>query len=137
MLNISSLPDTNEGVGLSIVLDKKSSAEDVLLGIAVSSLTMGANIPEPLLKLLSFKDKDKVEHRDISAHSYVMLQAKNSNQLLTLANEAASGESSLVSYVNIAPQAVCLFGFTDARREQTKKYSLLSEREMVVPKLVI
>jgi hypothetical protein len=86
---------------LVAVLSEKVEIGKIMNALAHMSLGFGGSAPNiEELKLMNYKDANGNDHANISGRPFIILQARNSNQLRTLRNAAIQNNLRFVDFTN-------------------------------------
>ncbi|MDD5337772.1 MAG: DUF2000 domain-containing protein [Candidatus ainarchaeum sp.] len=86
---------------LVAVLNEKIEAGKVMNALAHMSLGLGGSVPDrEELKLMNYRDAGGNDHANISARPFIILQARNSNQIRILRNAAIQNNIRFVDFTN-------------------------------------
>ncbi|MBI2572789.1 DUF2000 domain-containing protein [Candidatus Woesearchaeota archaeon] len=136
------IPDNKK---LVAVLNEKIEVGKVMNALAHMSLGFGGMVGQEVLFLKNYKDADNGDHAYISGRPYIILQARNSNQLRTLRQAALQHKIQFVDFTSTMTEGtyedqikrssetkeadldywgIVLFGEKELVSELTKKFSL-------------
>lgn len=128
------------------VLNKKIPVGSLMNALAHMSAGLSAGYPDiPSMRFDSYFDQNGGEHKSISDHPFIILQADNSNQLRTLRNYLKSANIHFVDFTDtmtvgtyaeqkertkntleaeLEYYGICTFGDKITLSQLTKKFSL-------------
>lgn len=128
------------------VLNKKVPVGNLLNALGHMAAGLSASYPNITeMRFDSYFDKDGGDHKNISDHPFIILQADNSNQIRNLRNELLNAKVHFVDFTNTmtvgtyveqkertknTPEAeleyygICMFGEKNLLSQLTRKFSL-------------
>lgn len=128
------------------VLNKKIPVGTLMNALGHMAAGLSASYPDiPEMRFDSYFDQNGGDHKSISDHPFIILQADNSNQLRNLRNELIGSEIHFVDFTNTmtvgtyaeqqertknTPEVeleyfgICAFGNKEVLSQLTKKFSL-------------
>lgn len=111
-----------DGKKLVAVLNEKVEPGKAMNVLAHMSLGFGALLEKEKLLLQNYKDADGGDHANISGRPYIILQARNGNQLRTLRQAALHNNLPFVDFTNTMTQGT--YEDQILRSSQTKEQDL-------------
>lgn len=98
------------------VLNKKIPVGSLMNALGHMAAGLSANYPNiPEMRFDSYFDKNGGDHKSISDHPFIILQADNSNQIRTLRNDLLSSNIHFVDFTSTMTVGTCV-----EQKERTK-----------------